>query len=155
MGVEGEGSDPGRAEGASFGPPGCPAGPGRPKQPDPCAARSRLPAPAGPMYTQVAQGTFTGSYSFSGLAPGSYRVVFDGAAGYQRSPTGAGTDGTVDSDAGQTDGASGCFSLVSGQQKTDIDAGYYQRVFPSPLPPLPLCGRWWFYRSAIRPLRFF
>ena len=99
------------------------------------AVNRPISAGAGPMYTQVAQGTFTGSYSFSNIAPGSYRVVFDGAAGYQRSPTGAGSDAARDSDAGQTDGATGCFTLVSGQQKTDVDAGYYQRV-PA------LCAGW-------------
>ena len=37
-------------------------------------------------------------------------------------------------DASQTDGATGCFDLVSGQQKTDVDAGYYQRVHLLPPP---------------------
>ncbi len=66
-----------------------------------------------------------GSYSFTGLAPGSYsvRVVYPvGAVG---SPADQGGDDAVDSDADPTTGQSSPVVLSSGQVDVDLDVGVY------------------------------
>jgi protocatechuate 3,4-dioxygenase beta subunit len=67
-----------------------------------------------------------GNYVFSNLAPGTYVVEFVKPAGFTPSTQGAGTDGTKDSDANITTGRSNPVTLVSGDAKTDVDAGFYQ-----------------------------
>ncbi|MCH7228766.1 SdrD B-like domain-containing protein, partial [Haloferula sp. A504] len=63
-----------------------------------------------------------GAYGFPGLAPGDYVVGFAAVGGHLRSPEGAGSADT-DSDAG-ADGTTATVTVISGQDITDIDAGY-------------------------------
>lgn len=75
--------------------------------------------------------TFTdenGLYLFSGLLPGDYKVRFDKPADYAFSPTTAGGNANVDSDAGQADGTTGTVTLAAGDNRRDIDAGVYGLV---------------------------
>jgi protocatechuate 3,4-dioxygenase beta subunit len=67
-----------------------------------------------------------GSYSFTGLVPGDYRVEFVAPSGYSFSPADQGADDTVDSDADVTTGRSPLFTVASGGSDLTIDAGLYQ-----------------------------
>ncbi len=67
-----------------------------------------------------------GSYSFTGLVPGDYRVEFVAPSGYSFSPLDQGVDDAVDSDADVTTGRSPLFTLVSGQSEVDVDAGLFE-----------------------------
>ncbi len=66
-----------------------------------------------------------GAYSFTNVAPGSYKIKFVAPANHTVSPMDAGSDDTKDSDVlpGWT-GFTECFDLASGQNRTDIDAGF-------------------------------
>jgi uncharacterized repeat protein (TIGR01451 family) len=67
-----------------------------------------------------------GLYSFTGLRPGTYSVVFDPTTlptGTAFSPALQGANTAVDSDANVTTGATAQFTLVAGQNLTTIDAG--------------------------------
>ncbi len=74
-------------------------------------------------------GTFTtltdGAYSFTGLSPGSYYVIFGTLSGYQRTLLDQGAD-TTDSDANRTTGRTPSVSLTGGQSNLTLDAGYFQ-----------------------------
>jgi uncharacterized repeat protein (TIGR01451 family) len=74
--------------------------------------------------------TGTGLYSFTGLAPGSYKVCFTAPGGYSFGPASQGGDPAKDSDAnaGTPAGCSAVSTLTSGQSNNDIDAGLYQPV---------------------------
>lgn len=64
-----------------------------------------------------------GSYLFTGLAAGQYRVKFTLIAGYTGfSPKNAIADDDYDSEA-NPDGVTDCFTLASGQEQYSIDAG--------------------------------
>jgi fimbrial isopeptide formation D2 family protein/uncharacterized repeat protein (TIGR01451 family) len=67
-----------------------------------------------------------GSYLFDALVPGSYRVQF-GEAGLEKRTLGnqGGNDG-VDSDASQANGVTPAYTLANGENRRDVDAGYYQ-----------------------------
>jgi protocatechuate 3,4-dioxygenase beta subunit len=65
-----------------------------------------------------------GKYLFTGLFPGSYKVKFDDVSTYYRSPSTVGSDTTKDSNA-TADGTTASFTLNAGDQRSDIDAGYY------------------------------
>jgi hypothetical protein len=66
-----------------------------------------------------------GNYLFSGLAAGTYKVVFPvSISGAVVTGQNAGADDNVDSDAGQTSGETGSISLARGQNITNVDAGY-------------------------------
>ncbi|WP_333600546.1 SdrD B-like domain-containing protein, partial [Flavobacterium sp.] len=67
---------------------------------------------------------FGGSYSFTGLIPGTYTVTFTSPAGYTFSPQGAGTTAT-DSNPNAS-GVTGSITLISGQNDPTIDAGVFQ-----------------------------
>ena len=67
-----------------------------------------------------------GTYAFTGLTPGSYRVEFTAPAGYTISPADQGGDDTVDSDADPTTGQTALVTLASGDNDTSIDTGMYQ-----------------------------
>jgi hypothetical protein len=76
----------------------------------------------------VAGGTTTaggGAYSFSGLSPGTYYVVFDPIAGYGRASADLGDD-LLDSDANASTGRTANVVLLGGQSDLSVDAGYYQ-----------------------------
>ena len=66
-----------------------------------------------------------GIYSFSGLKPGQYDVVFETPAGYVQTTANAGGDDAIDSDAG-AGGITGCYTLNSGDHNTTVDAGMYK-----------------------------
>ena len=81
---------------------------------------------------QVAETTTAngGLYSFAGLLPGTYHVVFETPNGFVQ--TVANVDGAmgtagdaIDSDAG-VGGVTGCYTLSSGQSNTTVDAGFYK-----------------------------
>ncbi len=68
----------------------------------------------------------TGIYSFAGLSPKDYTVVFGNTAGgvtYLFSPLDQGANDAVDSDANRTTGSTGVVTLLPGQQITSVDAG--------------------------------
>ena len=67
-----------------------------------------------------------GAYNFTNLAPGSYTVTFNKPAGYTASPTDLGGDDTKDSDANTTTGVAPAVTLVSGENNTTIDAGFFK-----------------------------
>ncbi len=67
-----------------------------------------------------------GSYSFTGLTPGSYSVKFDTPNGYIVTPRDMGGNDTKDSDANPVNGLSPVVNLAGGDNNTTIDAGYYK-----------------------------
>lgn len=75
------------------------------------------------------QGTTTtnsnGAYSFNNLLPGTYYVIFDPLAGYNRTVADQGADAS-DSDANALTGQTPDITLAAGQSNTTIDAGYCQ-----------------------------
>ncbi|MBK8701075.1 MAG: T9SS type A sorting domain-containing protein [Saprospiraceae bacterium] len=66
-----------------------------------------------------------GSYHFTNLAAGQYKVVFGKPLGYVSSPQDQGSDFT-DSDVNPTTGESHIIDLQSAENDNSIDAGYYQ-----------------------------
>ena len=70
------------------------------------------------------QTDFGGLYTFSGLAAGSYEVMFEPSFIYKFTKQNAGSV-VSDSDANPATGSSGVFLLGIGETKTDIDAGVY------------------------------
>ncbi len=64
-----------------------------------------------------------GKYLFDNLVPGTYSVTFPTITGYIRTVANTGPDVT-DSDANATTGATGVYTLVSGQTDLTVDAGY-------------------------------
>ena len=80
----------------------------------------------------ISQGTTTtsaaGAYSFTGLTPGDYYLVFTTPAGYNFSPLDVGGDDTVDSDANTTTGRTVNYTLTSGETETSADAGMFQNA---------------------------
>ncbi|MEW6427155.1 MAG: SdrD B-like domain-containing protein, partial [Thermodesulfobacteriota bacterium] len=66
-----------------------------------------------------------GIYLFAGLAPGQYKIEFvnpDGSV-WASAPANAGTDDTLDSDAGAA-GMTGCYTLAAGETNLTVDAGF-------------------------------
>jgi fimbrial isopeptide formation D2 family protein/uncharacterized repeat protein (TIGR01451 family) len=67
-----------------------------------------------------------GSYLFDALVPGSYRVQF-GEAGLEKRTLGnQGANDGVDSDADQPSGTTAIYTLANGENRRDVDAGYYR-----------------------------
>ncbi|MGQ9527835.1 MAG: SdrD B-like domain-containing protein, partial [Chloroflexus sp.] len=67
-----------------------------------------------------------GSYSFTNLPPGEYRLRFtDIPSGLTFSPADSGVDDATDSDVTATNGETDIFTLLSGQSDTSRDAGVY------------------------------
>ena len=81
----------------------------------------------------VSQGTTTtnaaGAYSFAGLTPGDYYLVFTTPAGYIFSPLDQGADDTVDSDANTATGRTANYTLTSNEVETSADAGMYPKCY--------------------------
>lgn len=73
---------------------------------------------------------YSGGYSFNGLTPGAYKVVFSAPDGFLFSPADLGADDLLDSDA-DAFGMTGCVSLSSGEFNPSVDAGVFK---PAPLP---------------------
>ncbi len=63
-----------------------------------------------------------GLYLFTGLMPGSYRVVFAAPTGYEFTTQNVGMDEAIDSDADDF-GVTACVTLASGGENRDVDAG--------------------------------
>jgi uncharacterized repeat protein (TIGR01451 family) len=66
-----------------------------------------------------------GAYTFGGLLPGTYYVVFDRPVGYNSSPSDTGADAS-DSDADMLTGRTPNLTLTGGQSNLTLDAGFYQ-----------------------------
>jgi protocatechuate 3,4-dioxygenase beta subunit len=67
----------------------------------------------------------SGNYLFSGLAAGTYKVVFPiSISGAIVTTQNVGGNDDIDSDASQTTGETGNIVLASGQNITNVDAGY-------------------------------
>ena len=69
-----------------------------------------------------------GIYSFTGLMPGSYYVLFEAPMDFVFSPQFQGGDPAKDSNADPETGATPCVTLISGQTDNTIDAGLYERM---------------------------
>jgi fimbrial isopeptide formation D2 family protein len=82
---------------------------------------------ATPLLTTVTAGG--GLYSFPNLAAGNYRVQFGTLAGYVRTTTDStlATD-TTDSDANDSTGFTGNYTLTNGADDQTVDAGLYRLV---------------------------
>jgi len=65
----------------------------------------------------------SGHYLFPDLPPGTYSVCFGVPAGYDRSPVDQGGNDAADSDASQTTGCTGTYTLVAGESNLTVDAG--------------------------------
>ena len=65
-----------------------------------------------------------GSYLFDDLIPGSYRARFDEVGGNERTLSNIGAD-TTDSDADQANGITGIYTVASGDNVRNVDAGFY------------------------------
>ncbi len=68
----------------------------------------------------------SGAYSFTGIAPGSYKLTFsDLPANYVFSPKDQGSDDALDSDADPSDGETDCFTANAGGTDNTVDAAAY------------------------------
>ncbi|NER29579.1 MAG: hypothetical protein F6J89_18640, partial [Symploca sp. SIO1C4] len=67
-----------------------------------------------------------GSYSFTGLTPGEYKVMFVAPDGFVFTTANAGGDDTVDSDANPSNGMTQTVTLESGDFNDTLDAGLIQ-----------------------------
>lgn len=66
-----------------------------------------------------------GSYKFSNLAPGNYKVAFPTTVnGKVLTAQDVGSNDTIDSDANVTTGLTGPNTVVAGQTTSDVDAGF-------------------------------
>jgi SdrD B-like domain len=68
----------------------------------------------------------TGAYTFTNLAPGTYVVTFTKPAGYVATTVDLGGNDAADSDANTITGVAPSVTLISGDNNTTIDAGYYK-----------------------------
>ncbi|MFW2383844.1 MAG: SdrD B-like domain-containing protein, partial [Acidimicrobiales bacterium] len=64
-----------------------------------------------------------GSYTFSGVDPGSYRVRFGTIGAFELTDQDQGGDDTVDSDADPVTGETALFTVISGESNPTLDAG--------------------------------
>ena len=65
----------------------------------------------------------TGRYIITGIKPGAYDIAFSIPAGYQPTSPMAGTEINIDSNI-DNNGNAGNIQISSGDQRTDVDAGY-------------------------------
>ncbi len=73
--------------------------------------------------------TFTnssGQYSFSNLTPGTYRLTFAAQTSLKLTAPNRTVNDALDSDANPFTGTTNDEVIISGEQNTDYDAGYYQ-----------------------------
>ncbi len=68
-----------------------------------------------------------GSYSFTGVAPGTYRVRFAVPGSFEFTRIDAGSDDSLDSDANQATSQTAPFTVESGEVNDTIDAGVLSR----------------------------
>ncbi len=64
-----------------------------------------------------------GSYAFTGIAPGTYRVRFGTVGTYELTDQDQGGDDTVDSDPDPVSGETALFTVTSGESNPTLDAG--------------------------------
>ncbi|MFT8246903.1 SdrD B-like domain-containing protein, partial [Roseomonas sp. BN140053] len=69
-----------------------------------------------------------GTYSFTGVAPGTYQVQFAAAAGTVFTAQDVGSNDAVDSDASPTTGRTAAFTLASGGAAANLSAGLFAPV---------------------------
>ncbi|MEL6866122.1 MAG: SdrD B-like domain-containing protein, partial [Bacteroidota bacterium] len=69
-----------------------------------------------------------GQYLFDELIPGAYQLIFESPNGFSTTYDKQGLDDTQDSDANPNTGQTATELLISGEDNTDYDAGYYQPV---------------------------
>ncbi|MFN0200920.1 MAG: SdrD B-like domain-containing protein, partial [Bacteroidia bacterium] len=85
-----------------------------------------------------------GNYAFTGLTPGSYYVNFENVP--SRAFTGKDVEGNlrddVDSDADLVTGNVDVFSLVAGEHKRDVDAGYVGNGIVFPIELMSFDAEW-------------
>jgi hypothetical protein len=83
-----------------------------------------------------------GLYSFTNLLPGMYKVQFsNGPTNYFRTTANVGADDNIDSDADAGTGVTDqTFTLVSGDNNTTVDAGYYFCPPSLTFTPQVICG---------------
>ena len=72
-----------------------------------------------------------GHYSFGDLTAGTYKIKFAGMPGFHIALSNQGNDDTVDSDMVGWSGYTECFTLASGENNTDVDAGFVPDNIPS------------------------
>ncbi|HLO54876.1 MAG TPA: SdrD B-like domain-containing protein [Saprospiraceae bacterium] len=71
-----------------------------------------------------------GQYNFLNVVPGNYTLVFDlPNDSFRRSPDNIGIDDARDSDADGTDGTTSIFSVLSGENTSIYDAGFYRCAY--------------------------
>lgn len=70
----------------------------------------------------------SGAYTFTGFAPGDFRVEFTAPSTYTFTYQNQGADDTVDSDPDRSTGLTAAYSLASGEVNQTIDAGLFQPV---------------------------
>ncbi|MGQ9877262.1 MAG: SdrD B-like domain-containing protein, partial [Chloroflexus sp.] len=70
----------------------------------------------------------SGNYSFSGLRPGSYYLLFDLPSGYSISPQDRGSDNTIDSDVNPISRQTAVITLASGDNDPTWDMGVFNRA---------------------------
>src|SRR5262249_38545228 len=68
----------------------------------------------------------SGSYSFTGLAAGSYAAQFTASSGFIFSPQDRGGDDSRDSDADPATGRTALVALAAGVSTLSVDAGLYR-----------------------------
>ncbi len=66
-----------------------------------------------------------GSFSFAGVAPGTYSVGFPAITGYTYSPQDQGSDDSLDSDANPSTRRTTNFTVSAGEIRSNLDAGVY------------------------------
>jgi len=64
-----------------------------------------------------------GAYTFAGLTPGSYSVMFTLPTGYEFTLANAGGDDTLDNDADPVSGKTAPVTIISGEHNPTLDAG--------------------------------
>ena len=83
------------------------------------------PVFANNVYETRADGS--GKYEFRGLAPGTYRVIFESPipGGYEFTLKNQGTDSNFDSDAEPANGSTQIIEIIAGENDPTIDAGMF------------------------------
>ena len=80
---------------------------------------------AGGAVLQTITTNAAGAYTFTGLAPANYRVRYTLPAGYSFSPRDVGADDNIDSDPDTGSGETGLYTVTSGLNITNVDAGMF------------------------------
>ena len=95
-------------------------------EPGIAGARVRLLDSAGAVIRDWTTTGASGSYQFTNLAPGNYRVWAEYPPGYLFTKSAAGSDRTTDSDLNPQTGTTALLMVRSGEYRSDIDVGVYR-----------------------------